>query len=266
MADLAHRGGTLFYDVIDLTPPWQRSPETILFHHGVGASTGCWSGWLPVLAGRRYRLVRFDMRGHGGSPLPEGFAWSLDGMVNDLLAVADAADAARFHLVGESVGGTVALACAARQGGRLLSLTVCNGAHLGGSIQNVESWRGIIEAGGMAAWSAHMMEQRFLDGAIANNEADWYVAQQAAARPEAILDALAVLTGTDLGAELAAIAAPTLILHPDSSPFIPLEVMADLQRGIAGARLRVFPHARHGLPFSHAADCAEAVRDFIAVL
>ena len=265
MADIQHRGGALAYDVIDLTPPWIEAPETILFHHGVGASIGCWAGWIPVLAGR-YRLVRFDMRGHGASPVPADFIWSLDGMVEDLLAVADAAGAARFHLVGESVGGTVALACAARNGGRLQSLTVCNGAHFGGSIRNVESWQGIIERDGMAGWSAHMMEQRFFDGGLNEARAAWFEAQQAAAEPAAILDALAVLTGVDLGPELGNIETPTLILHPDSSPFIPVEVMADLHRRIAGARLRVFPHARHGLPFSHDADCAAAVRDFLAAL
>jgi len=265
MTEIQHRGGSLAYDVIDLTPPWIEAPETILFHHGVGASMGCWAGWIPELAGR-YRLVRFDMRGHGASPVPVDFVWSLDGMVADLLAVADVAGAARFHLVGESIGGTVALACAARNGGRLQSLIVCNGAHFGGSIRNVESWRGIVERDGMAGWSAHMMEQRFFDGGLSEARAAWFEAQQAAAEPTAILDALAVLTEVDLGPALAEIATPTLILHPDSSPFIPVEVMADLHRRIAGARLRVFPHARHGLPFSHDVECAAAVRNFLAAL
>jgi len=265
MTEIQYRGGNLSYDVIDLTPPWIAAPDTILFHHGVGASMGCWAGWLPALAGR-YRIVRFDMRGHGGSPVPVNFEWSLDGMVDDLLAVADAAGAVRFHLVGESIGGTVALACAARSGGRLRSLIVCNGAHFGGSIRNVESWRGIIERDGMAGWSAHMMEQRFVEGGLDAARAAWFEAQQAAAEPGAILDALAVLTGVDLAPELGEIAASTLILHPDSSPFIPVEVMADLHRRIAGARLRVFPQARHGLPFSHDCECAAAVRDFLAAL
>ena len=54
-----------------------------------------------------------------------------------------------------------------------------------------------------------------------------------------------------------------LHLHPDSSPFIPVETMAGLKRALPDARLQVFAHARHGLPFSHAAECAAAVAGFI---
>ena len=39
--------------------------------------------------------------------------------------------------------------------------------------------------------------------------------------------------------------------------------MAALQRALPDARLQVFAHARHGLPFSHAAECADAVARFI---
>ena len=72
-----------------------------------------------------------------------------------------------------------------------------------------------------------------------------------------------MLAGTDLTPELARVTCPVLLLHPDSSPFIPVEVMAALQRALLDARLQVFAHARHGLPFSHAAECAAAVARFI---
>ena len=55
----------------------------------------------------------------------------------------------------------------------------------------------------------------------------------------------------------------TLLLHPDSSPFIPVAVMADLQRKLPNAALQVFPDTRHGLPFSHAEECARALRRFL---
>jgi pimeloyl-ACP methyl ester carboxylesterase len=84
--------------------------------------------------------------------------------------VADAAGAHRFHLVGESIGGTIALLAAIRRGKQLLSLTVSNGSHLGGSIQNIDNWREIIDRGGMPGWSRHMMGQRFFDGAISREQ------------------------------------------------------------------------------------------------
>ena len=59
---------------------------------------------------------------------------------------------------------------------------------------------------------------------------------------------------------------PTLLLHPDSSPFIPVPIMADLHALIPGAQLRIFPYAKHGLPFSHADECSQALRAFLDVL
>ena len=76
------------------------------------------------------------MRGCGRSDIPAAdFAWSLDLLVEDLFAVADAAGLKQFHLVGESIGGTVALAAALARPERIATLTVSNGAHLGASIQ-----------------------------------------------------------------------------------------------------------------------------------
>ena len=255
-------GGAIAFEVIDHVPPWLAPARTMLFHHGLGARSACWDGWTPALIGRN-RLVRFDMRGHGASPLPAGFRWSLSALVDDVRAVADAAGAERFHLVGESTGGTVALAVAARLPERVRSVTVSNGAHRGGSIRNLEPWRRIIREEGMAAWSAHMMDHRFFEGALTEELRCWYETEQAGADPDAILGAAAMLVAVDLLPELDRVTCPVLLLHPDSSPFIPVETMAELKRALPDARLQVFAHARHGLPFSHAAECAAAVAGFI---
>ena len=167
-------GWTLHYDVTDLVPPWRGQPETIVFHHGLGGSAATWAGWLPVLA-ERYRIVRFDMRGHGRSvPAGGGGEFTLDDLTGDLFAVADAAGCERFHAVGESMGGTIALQAAVQRPRRLRTLTVSNGAHLGASIRSVQDWEAIIAQRGMAGWSAHMMERRFFPGAITEQMWRWY--------------------------------------------------------------------------------------------
>ena len=255
-------GATIAYEVIDQAAAWESPAPTVLFHHGLGARSACWDGWTPALVGR-YRLVRFDMRGHGASPVPAGFGWSLDAMISDVQTVADAAGAERFHLVGESTGGTVALAVAARCPERVLSVTVSNGAHRGGSIRNLDPWKRIIDEEGMAGWSAHMMDQRFFDDVLTTAQRRWYETQQASADPGAVLGVAAMLVDADLRAELDRVTCPVLLLHPDSSPFIPVETMAELKHALPDARLQVFARARHGLPFSHAAGCAAAVAEFI---
>jgi pimeloyl-ACP methyl ester carboxylesterase len=255
--------GDLHYEIVDQAAPWRQPREPILFHHGIGASAEVWTGWFPALADA-HRLVSFDMRGYGRSHIPgSDFGWSLELMVEDLFAVADAAGLARFHLVGESIGGTVALAAALARPQRIATLTVSNGAHLGASIQRVEAWRRHLDEGGVKAWSDAFMRDRFHDDALSLERREWFAVQQERWPRDSILNALRVLIGTDLSARLRDIGCPTLLLHPDGSPFIPVPVMAELHRLLPDAELNVIGRSRHGLPYSHASQCAALLRDFL---
>jgi len=255
--------GTLHYDVVDQVAPWHRARDAILFHHGIGGSAEIWAGWRPAL-GDGYRLVTFDMRGCGRSDIPMAdFAWSLDLLVEDLFAVADAAGLKQFHLVGESIGGTVALAAALARPERIATLTVSNGAHLGASIQRVETWQRQLDSGGVKAWSNAFLPDRFHDNALSPERLAWFASQQEQWPRDSILNALRVLLVTDLSSRLRDIRCPTLLLHPDGSPFIPVPVMAELHRLLPNAELNVIGHARHGLPFSHAKQCASLLRTFL---
>ncbi len=255
--------GRIHYEVTDLVAPWEDRRDTIVFHHGIGADPGIWAQWLPLLA-ERYRLVTFDMRGYRRSHVrPADFRWSLDLLADDVIAVADAAGAGRFHLVGESIGGTIALHCALRDGARVQSLTVSNGAHLGASIQRAEAWRRTIDEEGIATWSQQFLHDRFAAGAVDAARLAWFDRVQQAWPRDSILDALSVLFGTDMRPQVQDVACPVLLMHGDSSPYIPVSVMADLHERLPDSRLQVFAGARHGLPFSHAAQCARMLRDFL---
>lgn len=255
--------GLLHYEVIDLTPPWRRPAATLVFCHGVATDSQVWSDWLPVLA-PEFRLVRFDTRGFGqsascGSPA----AWTIDDFGDDIVAVAAAAGAQRFHLVGESFGGTASLRLAARPDSPVLTLACVSTAHRGSGIELVRRWREELRAHGMQAWSAKMMDRRFHAAALTAGQRDWFACTQAACDPQALLAVGELLVKTDLTAELGSIAAPTLLLTPDASPFVTVELSNQIRQRVPSCELAVFPHARHGLVFSHAGECAAAVRDFI---
>jgi len=255
--------GPLHYDVIDAVAPWFETPETIVFQHGIGAHSGIWSEWLPALIDR-YRVVRFDMRGSGRSVIPpQDFPWTLDLLTDDLLAVADAAGAGRIHVVGESMGGTIALNLALRNPERVATLTISNGADVGSPIQRVQTWADQLDTVGSTAWSDQMMSDRFHPGAIDGAKRDWYASQQATWTRDTILNALGVLRDTDLRPRLAEVRCPVQLMHGDSSPFIPVNVMADMHLALPDSRLQIFAHARHGLPFSHARECAGVLRGFL---
>jgi pimeloyl-ACP methyl ester carboxylesterase len=63
--------------------------------------------------------------------------------------------------------------------------------------------------------------------------------------------------------QLPSVQCPVLLLHGDRSPFVPVNVMVDMHHGLPNSRLQVFARARHGLPFSHARQCAETLREFL---
>lgn len=256
--------GRIWFDAVDITAPWVTEPETILFHHGVSTDSGLWSEWLPALVDK-YRIVRFDLRGFGKSDDPGAeYEWGLDKLIDDTMAIADAAECTRFHMVGESTGGTVAVAAAARRADRLLSVTASNAAYRGASVRNVQgNWDQVIERDGQDAWAAEMMKGRFFPNALTPEKFDWFERQHATCAPHVTLGLASMLLATDLSAEVGGIDMPMLLFSPDSSPFVAVEEMNDLRDAVKNAELKVFPHARHGLPLSHGLECGAALRAFL---
>lgn len=264
MAMIETGTGGLYYDICDIVPAWIENPKTIVFHHGIGANTHIWAQWLPVLASR-YRLVRFDMRGFGKSEqAAQDFHWSFEALVDDLLKVADAAGAQKFHLVGESIGGTVALACALSSQDRLASLTLSNAAARGGLVSNVANWRDVLDKSGQTGWAKLLMASRFHPGALDPALHAWYLRVHETCSMDATLALADLLLGADLTPRLGETKVPTLLLSPQSSPFISLEVMAQMRAAIPGAELQLFVHSKHGLPLSHGHACAETLSAFLA--
>lgn len=255
--------GPLHVEVQEPLLPWIVTPETIVFCHGVATDCGIWSGWLPVLA-PFYRIVRFDTRGFGRSHSPAvRVDWQMAHFADDILRVAQAVGAARFHLVGESMGGTVCLALACRGDAPIDSLTCVSTSHRGGRIQRVGEWRDRARREGMVAWSDRMMDDRFTTNALSAPARDWFSQTQRRTDMDALLEAADMLVRTDLSDALVHIKVPTLLLAPDSSPFLGLEIPTDIHRLIPDAELAVFPGVRHGLAFSHGMDCAQALLAFL---
>lgn len=85
------------------------------------------AGWVQPLAAD-YRVVTFDARGNGESDKPTDSAnYALELMVDDVLAVANACDAATFHYLGFSLGAKVGWGVAARAQDRLASIALIGG-------------------------------------------------------------------------------------------------------------------------------------------
>ena len=247
----------------DLRPPWTKGSRPVVFHHGIGANRDIWAGWLPAIAGKR-PCVRFDLKGYGQSLVPpKDHVWTMDDLVADLAEVMTLAGPGPVHLVGESLGGTVVLAMAARHPDRVASATVSNTAYKGAGIQYVKGWREEFRRRGVRTWSRDMMDKRFVPGTLDEARRSWFEAEQEKSPDHVTVGYGELLAGTDLTAELPRIKAPLLILMPDRSPFVTARMAVELAEHLPHAELCMFPGARHGLPFSHAAECSERLAHFL---
>jgi pimeloyl-ACP methyl ester carboxylesterase len=260
---LKKKNVNLYYEVIDLTAPWVEDPETIVFCHGVAINCEIWAGWLPVLT-PHFRIVRFDTRGFGRSHTQgQAHEWSMDLLADDILDVAGASNTTQFHLVGESMGGTACLQLACRSDVSLQSVSCVSTSHKGGLIQRVGGWREEVTRVGMAGWSETMMECRFFPGSLPEAQRRWFSNVQQQTSANSLLDAADLLIHTDLTDDLARIKVPTLLMAPDASPFVPIEIPAEIHNSIPYSELAVFPKTRHGLPFSSAETCAKTLISFL---
>jgi 3-oxoadipate enol-lactonase len=263
MQRIAVRGGHLQVHVLDLTPPWVANAPTVIFHHGIGIDMDIWSGWLPYLADA-FRLVRFDMRGFGGSSLPADARWTVDDFSDDLLAVADATGTDRFHVVAESFGGMVSLNAAIRRPDRVASATLLSTPHCGAAIAPLAGWPELARSeAGMRQWSDGMMEARFAPGSVAPAAHAWFRRVQERTSANWLGTLAQVIGRTDLGASLKGLAVPVLLISGDDSPYVGVGQVAALKALLPDARVNILPGVRHGIAFSHAEESARAFCDFV---
>src|SRR5690349_4108982 len=95
----------------------------VMFANSLGTTLEMWDDQAAALAGR-YRVLRFDMRGHGRSPVPPG-PYTVDELAADALALLDRLGIARVMLCGLSLGGAVGMTIAVREPERLDRLVLC---------------------------------------------------------------------------------------------------------------------------------------------
>jgi len=117
--------------------------DVVLLVHGYGGDRNSWLFLQEPLAAK-HRVYALDLPGHGTSAKDVGDG-TLEVLADAVVAVLTAVGAGRAHLVGHSVGGAVALAVAARDPGRIASLTLIAPSGFGPEI-NAGYLRGFADA------------------------------------------------------------------------------------------------------------------------
>ena len=103
--------------VFDASVAGDAAAPLVLLLHGFAVSRHLYDAQVPALA-ERFRVVTYDTRGHGESPVPDG-PYSLDDLVDDVVALLDRLGVERAHVAGLSLGGMTGMRLAAREPARV---------------------------------------------------------------------------------------------------------------------------------------------------
>jgi len=222
-----------------------RDAPVVLLSGSLGSTLAMWDAQVPALA-ERFRVVRFDTRGHGRSPVPPG-PYGIDDLVDDAVALLDHLGVARASLVGLSLGGMTFLRLAARHPERVDRLAVlCTSALLGPASAWAER-AARVRADGPRVVAQAVVARWFTDPFRAEHPAVVAQAEDmlAATPTEGYASCCSAIEHADLRADLAAITAPTLALAGAQDSATPPEHLRAIAAGIPGARLLVVPQAAH---------------------
>jgi len=208
----------------------------VVLSNSLGATRGMWDPQVPALA-ERYRVVAYDTRGHGDSPSPAG-PWSLDDLVDDVVALLDRLGVQRAHVAGLSLGGMTALRLAAREPARvdrLVALATSAKPDPQGFLDRAAAAR----SGGTAPLASTVVS-RWLTPAYAAEHPDLVArleAMIAGADDEGYALCCEVVAAVDLREDLGRITAPTLVVSGAEDPALPPPHQQAIADGIAGASL-----------------------------
>ncbi len=252
---------TMHYELDDYTDPWT-TPETILLIHGVADTSKAWFAWVPKLA-RDFRVLRPDLRGFGQSSLPPAdYSWSLRGFAQDLKALLDHLGIAAVHVVGQRIGGSIAMQLAHDYPETVRSLVVIGGpATLAHSSLNADAWLEQVEREGVESWARSTMGRRLGDVSPAMQE--WWIQEMGKASPQVMAGIFRYVRTTDITALLPEIAVPTLMITSDGSALASVETVCDWQKRLPNSRLLVLPSSAYHLAAAMPEACAEATLRFI---
>ena len=245
---------------------------TVLLLCGIGSKRQGWYKQLPVL-GERLRTIAVDYRDVGDSD-PAGGPYVIADVAADVLGLMDALGLERASLVGVSMGGFVALELALRAPQRVdrlvLVVTSAGGAtHVSTSpeilallmprddeeVETGDGARRVCSAVAAPGWAERAPEEieTFVE-----------IARYRPMTRAAFLRQLEANRAHDVSGRLGEIDAPTLVLHGDVDPLVPVHNGAYLAEQIAGARLVVYPDTGH-IPEVEVADAFNRdVLEFLA--
>jgi len=209
----------------------------LLFSNSLGTSLEMWDAQMPAFA-ERFRVLRYDMRGHGRSAVPPG-PYSIADLGRDVLALLDANGIGRVRFCGLSMGGMTGMWLGCHAPERLEKLVLCNtSAQLGSPdqwntriaiVQN-EGMKGVAE-GVIGRWFTPEFRER------EPSEVARVRRMLLETPPAGYAACCAAIRDQDQREAICAVPVPTLVVAGARDPATPPEHSRIIASKIPGARL-----------------------------
>ena len=234
---------------IDIAYRWDGVADgpVVMMAHAMGTSHRIWDAQVPALADR-YRLLRYDWRGHGDTDAPEG-AYTLDQFEHDAVGLMDALGLDKVHWVGISTGGMIGQGLGINHGRRIATLTLCN------TTSQANPWyrawvaerQAVVRKEGMVPVWDMTKRMWFTDAFVDAAPAGYHAVRDVFVRTRVP----GYLGGTSAVADLAyrddlhRIACPTRIIAAGADPVTPVDHSEAIRDRIDGAKMVVIDGQRH---------------------
>lgn len=215
----------------------------LVLSNSLGATLAMWDPQHDALA-ERFRVIRYDTRGHGGSAVPPG-PYSIDDLGRDVVELLDHLGVARAHFAGLSLGGMTGMWLGANAPERVDRLVLlCTSEKLGPPEMWAERQRTVREHGTAALVDA-TLERWFTEGYRARFDTSAVRAMFESIDDEGYASCCAAIQHMDQSASLGAIAAPTLVIAGAQDPATPPAHARRIAAAIPHARLEVLDPGAH---------------------
>jgi 3-oxoadipate enol-lactonase len=211
----------------------------------LGTSLEMWDAQIPALT-ERWQVLRYDLRGHGNSPAPDG-PYTIADLAQDVLALLDQLRISRVAFCGVSLGGAIGTWLAVHHPDRLSALVLCCTAARFGEPEAWHDRAYRVRTEG-SDWLAEPTTQRWFTGGFPTSsptEVHRLLMMLRGVQTEGYAGCCDALAGFDLRSRLREIRIPTLVIAGADDPATPVTMSRELAHGIPDADLVVVPDAAH---------------------
>lgn len=237
-------GRRIYYDIVG-----PDSAPIVCFTHSLSSDGGMWQEQVPILLGAGFRVLRLDMRGHGGSD-PVAGDYTMAILAGDVVKALDALGIDTVHYIGLSIGGMIGQALLLDHGQRLRSAMLCDtlpGTPPGSEATWDERKTAVRQANGLATVADGTIDRWFTPAFKDRNPARWRQIRDTiiGTTPQGFLGCAAAIQSFNFEDRLHTIKVPTLVVCGDQDPGTPPDRNRLIAEKIPGGRYEEIKNARH---------------------